>query len=365
MTHTVNVYTDTAANVKGNAYAQFTNEGGKLEKWWNGSHQVPDGFVVFFRAEANAGYVFDYWLVNSGGANILIPSFDKAITGFYAVTAFFKPTGGPTEPVWIENYLHWDIYLKPDGSYLAQTPYGSDIITDPTLAGLKFQLDKLGDAIVRYRVFVEAYRGWNIYSLVNATLYYGVRVSDGAETGHETTLAAVKAAIDAREGPSGWPGIFVETYKGWAIYRLEGSLGPVWYGAKGVYNEAGSSQTDQRNSIEALKLLIDSFEPGFIDPVFAVQGQGTIDSPAGPYTAGMTLAIGATPASGWSFKHFTRNGVLWTSANPGEFLNLASGETFTAVFEQLGPRLPDLDWDALGFGAVYGFLLALSMWASY
>ncbi len=73
----------------------------------------------------------------------------------------------------------------------------------------------------------------------------------------------------------------------------------------------------------------------------SVVGQGTTNPAIGNYPStyelGSTLSMTATPASGWHLVIMRRNGVDWTSANPGEFLNLQATENIEVVFAQDQP----------------------------
>jgi len=68
-----------------------------------------------------------------------------------------------------------------------------------------------------------------------------------------------------------------------------------------------------------------------------VTGQGTTNPAAGvhtEYNVGDTLNITATATIGWQYQKMRRNGVDWTTANPGEFLNLAATENIEVIFIQ-------------------------------
>lgn len=71
-----------------------------------------------------------------------------------------------------------------------------------------------------------------------------------------------------------------------------------------------------------------------------IAGQGTTDPVAGAhqYDLGSTLTVSAMPATNWRYKHMSRNGGVWTEANPGEFLNLGEQENIEVVFEELPPN---------------------------
>jgi Cys-rich repeat protein len=287
VTHTVNVYTDTAANVKGNAYAQFTNEAGKLEKWWNGSHQVPDGFAVFFLAEANVGYEFDYWIDNVG-AKVTTPSFDRAITGYYAVTAFFKVEGSHEPPELIETYLGWELYRRA------------------------------ATAVPRF---------------------FGIK--GAVQTPDYGSLVELKSYISNLEPP-----VLIETYKGWALYSApevysDGTVATKYWG------EMAGGRTGFFVSLAELKVYIDGLTP-------PVECSVDADCPAGQVCV---------------------NGVCVTPPPPPPPVTCSVDADCPAGQVCVGgvcvpaptppPVIPALDYGALGFGAVYAFLLALSMWASY
>ena len=68
----------------------------------------------------------------------------------------------------------------------------------------------------------------------------------------------------------------------------------------------------------------------------SVAGQGSTDPTVGEhvYTLGSNLYVVGTAAAGWHCLKMRRNGADWTTANPGEFLNLAATESIEVVFEQ-------------------------------
>lgn len=71
----------------------------------------------------------------------------------------------------------------------------------------------------------------------------------------------------------------------------------------------------------------------------AVVGNGTTDPVPGThkYPYGSTLYVTARPDAGSKLRIMRRNGVDWTSSNPGEFLNLRGTEKIEVVFEQAPP----------------------------
>jgi hypothetical protein len=84
--------------------------------------------------------------------------------------------------------------------------------------------------------------------------------------------------------------------------------------------------------------------PEYSNVTITVVGQGTTDPPAGNYPStypvGSTLYVTAYPAEGWVYDHMNRNGVPWTSANPGEFSNLTATENIEVIFTAPTPVIP-------------------------
>ena len=82
--------------------------------------------------------------------------------------------------------------------------------------------------------------------------------------------------------------------------------------------------------------------PTYSDVLIQITGSGTTNPTAGEYAStylvGDTLYVNATPSSGWFYVKMQRNGVDWTTANPGQFLGLTSLEVITVVFREL-PKL--------------------------
>ena len=77
-------------------------------------------------------------------------------------------------------------------------------------------------------------------------------------------------------------------------------------------------------------------QPGMSTVTITVTGQGTTDPAPGQhsYDLGSTLYVTALSSAGWHYTKMKRNGVDWTTSNPGEFLNLATTEEIEVVFEQ-------------------------------
>lgn len=78
--------------------------------------------------------------------------------------------------------------------------------------------------------------------------------------------------------------------------------------------------------------------PAYSNLTITVQGQGTTGPSAGNYPntslKGDNLAVIATPSAGWLYSKMQRNGVDWTTANPGQFLNLSATENIEVIFVQ-------------------------------
>ena len=77
--------------------------------------------------------------------------------------------------------------------------------------------------------------------------------------------------------------------------------------------------------------------PGNATVNILVNGQGSTNPSVGVHTEfllGTTLYVSATPVNGWHYLKMKRNGFDHTTANPGEFLNLAETETIEVIFEQ-------------------------------
>lgn len=83
--------------------------------------------------------------------------------------------------------------------------------------------------------------------------------------------------------------------------------------------------------------LESSTPPTVSNVTITITGQGTTDKASAQYPLGSDLYITATPASGWHYVKMKRNSVDWTTANPGEFLNLAETENIECVFEEGSP----------------------------
>lgn len=100
---------------------------------------------------------------------------------------------------------------------------------------------------------------------------------------------------------------------------------------------------------------------------------GSTVPPAGIHLRpqGSLVTIEAMPSLGYVFDHWelVSASPAWSGTDTRNPVTLFGGHldrdlTVTPVFK-LGAALPDLDYGAVGFGAVYGLLLALTMWASY
>lgn len=75
--------------------------------------------------------------------------------------------------------------------------------------------------------------------------------------------------------------------------------------------------------------------PSYSNVTITIVGQGTTIPEAtnypNVYLEGTDLAIQVAANSGWQYVKMTRNGVDWTGANPGEFLNLAAIENIEVI----------------------------------
>ena len=100
--------------------------------------------------------------------------------------------------------------------------------------------------------------------------------------------------------------------------------------------------------------------PAFSNVTISVQGQGAADPAVGSYPGtwhvGEDLIVSATAEPGWRYEKMLRNGAEWTSANPGEFLNLRETENVEVIFVQEVP--PPQPSPALDLAVVGGALLA-------
>lgn len=91
-------------------------------------------------------------------------------------------------------------------------------------------------------------------------------------------------------------------------------------------------------NLEVVLLESPPVEPGKSSVTIVVTGNGdTIPTPGThtDYDIGSILYVSPTPATGWRYLKMIRNGIDWTTANPGEFLNLAATEVIEVVFEEI------------------------------
>jgi len=76
--------------------------------------------------------------------------------------------------------------------------------------------------------------------------------------------------------------------------------------------------------------------PRYANVSIRILGEGLTEPTAGNYTSfyleGQNLFIEAIPAQGWCYDHMKRNGIEWTHASPGGFLDLYGNETVEVVF---------------------------------
>lgn len=84
--------------------------------------------------------------------------------------------------------------------------------------------------------------------------------------------------------------------------------------------------------------IFNLIQPSMANVTITVMGQGTTNPALGNYVniynIGSSLYITATPTTGWQYQKMRRNGIDHTTANPGEFLNLAATENIEVVFTQ-------------------------------
>jgi hypothetical protein len=80
--------------------------------------------------------------------------------------------------------------------------------------------------------------------------------------------------------------------------------------------------------------------PQYLNVTITIVGEGSTAPSGGNYSNvyldGQNLNVRAFPASGWRYEYMKRNGVIWTSSNPGTFLNLHGNITVEVVFVPIG-----------------------------
>lgn len=90
-------------------------------------------------------------------------------------------------------------------------------------------------------------------------------------------------------------------------------------------------------SILLFGLVASVLAVSYSDVLIQVSGSGTTSPAAGEYastyTVGSNLYVTAYPASGYKYIKMMRNGVDWTTSNPGGFLGLGDYENVTVVFQ--------------------------------
>jgi len=147
-----------------------------------------------------------------------------------------------------------------------------------------------------------------------------------------------------------WGGIF----EIWLCYNAGpfGTYDPVYY-------EKTHSSTSYGATVEQVRQWIeDNLQPEYANGTISTIGEGSTDPAAGNYPGtwrvGDTLYVTAHPANGWRYELMRRNGVDWTTANPGEFLNLQSTELIEVVFVEETTPSPPPNWLPLLFVSIIG-----------
>lgn len=108
------------------------------------------------------------------------------------------------------------------------------------------------------------------------------------------------------------------------------TAGPNHYPSKITYRDENVSSSSYANS-----LTVDVTPVAYSHVTVTSIGHGTTNptgSITGTYMLGAVLYVTAAPSAGWMLSVMQRNGVNWTSANPGGFLNLAATESITVIF---------------------------------
>jgi len=132
-----------------------------------------------------------------------------------------------------------------------------------------------------------------------------------------------------------------EIFEIWRCYNE----GPSGYDP--VYYEKTHSETSYGATVQQVRTWIETnLHPGYSNVTITIIGQGTTEPAAGHYPTnwaiGGTLHVSAQAYTGWKYVKMRRNGVDWTTANPGEFLNLQSTDLIEVVFvEETTPPPPN------------------------
>ena len=139
--------------------------------------------------------------------------------------------------------------------------------------------------------------------------------------------------------------VLQESYHGYQIWKCYHSRFNPFVGIvyDVVYYESTHPVDSMRYTVQEVEAWIDTnLVPATSSVTITVTGQGTTDPAPGQhsYSLGSTLYVTATPSAGWHYKKMKRNGVDWTDANPGEFLNLAQVEEIEVVFEENPAPVP-------------------------
>lgn len=109
---------------------------------------------------------------------------------------------------------------------------------------------------------------------------------------------------------------------------------------------------------------LEPLAPQYSNVTITATGNGTTEPQPGNYPGtyelGSTLYVTATPAQGWRLVTMRRNGLDWTSAEKGEFLNLQATENVEVVFAE-GVTPPPDGGDLTGAYIAGGALALLAL----
>jgi len=297
-----------------------------------GVHEYPYPYpTVNLTATAAPTWHFSRWIINGQTFTDNPHSVSLSMGSVYDVKAYFEQDAPPQYVLSISSNVG-GVTDPPNGSY---TYDEGTVVNVTALPAAGFVFDYWVYDVISYANPIS------ITINENRTLYPFFK-SSAPPPPTQYDLAIFQGANGTTDPPNGHYLYNVGAVVSVTALPNSGYVFDYWvYDAGGTrYTNPISIVMDGNHAVTPYFKLASSPPPPPVPNVslvtVSVAGQGSTDPMVGEhaYTLGATLYVVGTPATGWHYTKMRRNGVDWTSANPGEFQNLAATETIEVVFEQ-------------------------------
>jgi hypothetical protein len=172
---------------------------------------------------------------------------------------------------------------------------------------------------------------------------------------------------------SHWSGLYSGVLNGSGVFAYDQHVDLSWAPQSGQVYLRGTVTYGGNVYTSGSKTLTVTAPPPplYSNVTIRVTGKGATSPAAGShpseFPAGGTLNIYATPSPGWRLRVMRRNGVDWTSSNPGEFLNLGATEDIEVIFEEAAPppAAAGLEWLGVGVTTAVVTAALIARWLGW